>query len=83
MPSNCNISRCVNAYSVYNLHCHDNSGDQQPSFTKSISSDLLVLVPSTPIPDVCAVYDMVNGTLQIIESKWNEVVCRISQKCWF
>ena len=48
---------------------------QQPSFTKSISSDPLVLVPVTPIPDVCAVYDMVNGTLQIIESKWNEVVC--------
>ena len=25
--------------------------------------------------NVCTVYDMVNGTLQIIESTWNEVVC--------
>ena len=25
---------------------------------------------------MCPVYDMVNGTLQIIESTWNEVVCQ-------
>ena len=54
--------------------------DQQPSFIKSWSSDPLVLVPTTPVLDVCAVYDMVNETLQIIESSWNEVVCKNSQK---
>ena len=31
-------------------------------------------VPATTISDVCAVYDMLNGTLQIIESTWIEVV---------
>lgn len=31
-------------------------------------------VPATPMSDVCAVYDMMNGTLQIIESTWIEVV---------
>ena len=31
-------------------------------------------VPATPMTDVCAVYDMRNETLQIIESSWNEVV---------
>ena len=30
-------------------------------------------VPTTPMSDVCAVYDM-NGTLEIIESTWNEMV---------
>ena len=33
-------------------------------------------VPTTPTHlNVCSVYDMVNGPLQIIESTWNEVVC--------
>ena len=27
-----------------------------------------------PVFDVCAVYDMVKRTLQIIESTWNELV---------
>ena len=73
----------MNAYNVMygNLHCHDNSVHQQPGFSKSISSDPLVIVPAIPIPDVCAVYDMVNGTLQIIENNWNEVVCKSSQNC--
>ena len=30
--------------------------------------------PATPMTDFCAVYDMENKTLQIIESSWNEVV---------
>ena len=44
-------------------------------------------VPATPITVVCAVYDMANEALQIIESTWNEVVgcvCyehRIRSKC--
>ena len=33
-----------------------------------------IVVPATPAPNVCAVYDEVNGALQIIESTWNEVV---------
>ena len=37
---------------------------------------LLFVVPTTPTYlNVCAVYDTVNETLQIIESSWNEVVC--------
>ena len=35
----------------------------------------ICVVPTTPVSDVCAVYDTVNGTLQIIEMTWNEVVC--------
>lgn len=31
-------------------------------------------VPTTPIPNVCPVYDMMNRTLQIIESTWIELV---------
>ena len=73
----------MNAYNVMygNLHCHGNSVDQQPSFSKSISSDPLVIVPTTPTPDVCTVYDVMNETLQIIENNWNEVVCKSSQNC--
>ena len=33
-------------------------------------------VPANPMSHVCAVYDVVNGTLQTIESTWNEVVCQ-------
>ena len=33
-----------------------------------------VLVPTTPVLDVCAVYDVINENLQIIESNWTEVV---------
>ena len=32
-------------------------------------------VPATPIPKVCAVYDRMNETLQIIENTWDELVC--------
>ena len=32
------------------------------------------IVPATPVSDVCAVYDLVKGTLQTIESTWNELV---------
>ena len=32
-------------------------------------------VPTTPMSDVCAVYDMESRALQIIESTWNELVC--------
>ena len=38
---------------------------------------LSYIVPTTPVLDVCAVYDMVNETLQIIESNWTEVVCKL------
>ena len=43
------------------------------------SFHLINVVPATPVSDVCAVYDMVNEDLQIIESTWNEVVipCKI------
>ena len=42
---------------------------------------LLFLVPATPTHlNVCAVYDMVNETLQIIESSWNEVVCCVCKE---
>ena len=56
--------------------------DKQPNFIKSCqwSFDPLVLV-STPVLDVCAVYDMVNETLQIIESNWTEVVCKNGHLC--
>ena len=50
--------------------------DPELRFIETWSSDPLVLVPPTPVPDVCAVYDMMNGTLQIIESNWTEVVCK-------
>ena len=49
--------------------------DPELRFIGTWFSDPLVLVPPTPAPDVCAVYDVMNGTLQIIESNWNEVVC--------
>ena len=49
--------------------------DPELRFIGTWFSDLLVLVPPTPVLDVCAVYDVMNGTLQIIESNWNEVVC--------
>ena len=52
--------------------------DKQP---KSLANCPLILlsyvVPTTPVLDVCAVYDMVNETLQIIESNWTEVVCKL------
>ena len=38
--------------------------------------DCIYLVPANPVSAVCPVYDVVNGTLQIIESTWNEVVCQ-------
>ena len=35
-------------------------------------------VPVTPSrSDVCAVYDAVMRTLQIVESTWNKVVCSV------
>ena len=35
-------------------------------------------VPTTPDNfNVCAVYDKMNSTLQIIEATWNELVCCI------
>ena len=34
-------------------------------------------VPANPMFDVCAVYSMVNGSLQTVESTWNEVVCKV------
>ena len=33
------------------------------------------IVPATPASNVCAVYDKVDGALQIIENTWNELVC--------
>ena len=50
--------------------------DPEPRFIGTWFYDPLVLVPPTPAPDVCAVYDVMNETLQIIESNWNEVVCK-------
>ena len=45
---------------------------------------ILHAVPATPRYHVCALYDMVDGTLQIIESTWNEVVCCICiNLCFF
>ena len=42
---------------------------------------VLFLVPATPTHlNVCAVYDMVNETLQIIESSWNKVVCHVCKE---
>ena len=39
-------------------------------------------VPTTPNISVCAVYDIMNGTLQIIESTWNKVDnVTISEDC--
>ena len=39
-------------------------------------------VPTAPTHlNVCSVYDMVDGTLQIIESNWNEVVCFACGEC--
>ena len=34
------------------------------------------VVPAISMSEMCAVYDMVNGTLQIIENSWSEVVCK-------
>ena len=55
----------------------------QPNFIKScqLSFDPSVLVPTTPVLDVCAVYDVMNETLQIIESNWTEVVCKNGHLC--
>ena len=39
-------------------------------------------VPATPMTDVCAVYDIRNEALQIIESSWNKVVGYVCRK-WF
>ena len=46
--------------------------------SKSLSLHVFIhAVPATPIPDVCAVYDIVNRTMQIIENMWNELVCML------
>ena len=57
---------------MHYLHCHDKVVD----YVKSWSSDPFVLVPTIPMPGVCAVYDTVNEALQVIEVNWNEVVCK-------
>ena len=36
---------------------------------------MFLVVPANPVSAVCPVYDVVNGTLQVIETTWNEVVC--------
>ena len=38
-------------------------------------------VPSTPTPDVCAVYDKENGILLAIQNTWDEVVYIESSQC--
>ena len=42
------------------------------------------VVPVTPsISEVCAVYDKVNETLQIIETTWNELVRHIPYSMYY
>ena len=38
-------------------------------------------VPRTPLPDVCAEYDRTNGTLQTIDTTWDELVCKGQSHC--
>ena len=41
----------------------------------TVSTAFVYAVPPTPIPNICAEYGRTIGTLQTIESTWNEVVC--------
>ena len=41
----------------------------------TVSTVFVYAVPWTPVPNVCAEYDNMTGTLLTIESTWNEVVC--------
>ena len=40
-------------------------------------------VPAKPISSVCAVYDMGNTMLEIIETTWDEVVCCTCEDCLY
>ena len=43
-------------------------------YSWTVSTGIVYAVPRTPMPKVCAEHDRTIGTLQTIESTWNEVV---------
>ena len=58
----------------YLVQVHAKLGQQLQCSLHNDCIHCIYLVPANPVSAVCPVYDMVNGTLQIIETTWNEVV---------